>query len=37
MLKQKKSINFILGRLGAYIAVFAITVIIVEILKHILT
>lgn len=37
MLNQKKRINFIIGRLVVYIAVFAITVIIVEILKHILS
>ena len=34
MLKQKKTINFIIGRLVAYIAIFGFTVIIVEILKH---
>jgi hypothetical protein len=34
MLKQNKSINFIVKRLVAYIAIFGFTVIIVEILKH---
>ena len=34
MLNQKNSINFIIKRLAAYIAIFGFTVMIVEILKH---
>lgn len=34
MLNQKQSINFIIKRLVAYIAIFGFTVLIVEILKH---
>jgi hypothetical protein len=36
MLTQKKSINFIVKRLVAYIALFGFTVLIVEIIKLIL-
>ena len=37
MLKQKKVIYLVIGRIVAFTAVFASTVIIVEILKYILT
>lgn len=36
MAKQKQSINFIIKQLAAYIAIFGFTVLIVEIIKHIL-